>query len=74
MGRPCEEKRSPCRQVGMERYATEEKRPLGRPRMQWRGNILEDLRTLGDERAEELMMDRSGWRQIVRSAKADRGL
>lgn len=52
----------------------EGKRPLGRPRMRWRDNIAADLRTMNIERAEELMMDRDKWRQIVKSAKTHPGL
>lgn len=52
----------------------EGKRPLGRPRMRWKDNIAADLRTLNIERAEDLMMDRRKWRQIVKSAKTHPGL
>lgn len=52
------------------------KRPLGRPRMRWRDNINTDLKTMNVEpdQAETLMLDREGWKEIVRLAKTRPGL
>ena len=44
-----------------------EKRPLGRPRRRWEGNIKMDLQEVGGGRGDwmELAEDRDGWRALV---------
>ena len=48
---------------------TEEKRPLGRPRCRWEGNIKMDLREVGCDPGEwiSLAEDRDQWRVYVRA-------
>jgi len=45
----------------------EGKRPLGRPRRRWEGNIKMDIRKVGCEDTDwiELVQDRDGWRAFV---------
>jgi len=45
----------------------EEKRPLGRPRRRWEGNIKMDLQEVGGGRGDwiELAQDRDRWRVLV---------
>lgn len=50
------------------------KRPLGRPRMRWRDNVISDLRTMGLDYDPQMLMDRQGWRRIVQSARTHIGL
>jgi hypothetical protein len=50
----------------------EGKRPLGRPRHRWEGNIKMDLQEVGGGRGDwmELAQDRDGWRALVGSINA----
>jgi hypothetical protein len=45
----------------------EGKRPLGRPRRRWEGNIKMDLQEAGGGRGDwmKLAQDRDGWRALV---------
>jgi hypothetical protein len=49
----------------------EGKRPLGRPRRRWEGNIKMDLQEVGGGRGDwmELARDRDGWRALVSTVK-----
>jgi hypothetical protein len=49
---------------------TEGKRPLGRPRRRWEGNIKMDLREIGIDGANwiRLAQDRVQWRAFVNTA------
>ena len=49
-------------------------RPLGRPRLRWRDNIIKDLQTMNVNNWREAMMDRDQWRQIVFAARTHPGL
>jgi hypothetical protein len=48
----------------------EGKRPLGRPRRRWLGNIKMDLREIGSDDKDwiELAQDREHWRALVNTA------
>ena len=48
----------------------EGKRPLGRPRRRWEGNIKTDLQDMGCEGTQwiELAQDRDRWRTLVNTA------
>lgn len=50
------------------------RRPVGRPRMRWRDNIMADLETMNIEANPQIMLDRARWRDVVRSAKTHPGL
>jgi hypothetical protein len=43
----------------------EGRRPLGRPRLRWEGNIKMDLQEVGWRRTDELTQDRDRWRAVV---------
>jgi hypothetical protein len=49
----------------------EGKRPLGRPRRRWEGNIKMDVQEVGDGRGDwmELAQDRDRWRSLVSTVK-----
>jgi hypothetical protein len=49
----------------------EEKRPLGRPRRRWEGNIKMDVQKVGGGRGDrmELAQDRDRWRALVSTVK-----
>jgi hypothetical protein len=49
-------------------------RRRGRPRKRWKEEVVRDLHVLGGRRWKELATDRKKWRDIVRQAKAHRGL
>jgi hypothetical protein len=53
----------------------EGKRPLGRPRRRWEGNIKMDVQKVGGGRGDwvELAQDRDGWRALVRNGKEPSG-
>ena len=65
----------PCRQVveGL----PEGRRPVGRPRLRWRDNVISDLRLLGVDNPDEwiqLAQDHRRWRALVLAAKNHPGL
>jgi hypothetical protein len=49
----------------------EGKRPLGRPRRRWEGNIRMDLQDVGGSRGDwmELTQDRDSWRTLVSTVR-----
>ena len=49
-------------------------RQMGRPRRGWKEEIERDLQVLGVRRWRDLVTDRKKWNDIVRQAKAHRGL
>jgi len=49
-------------------------RRRGRPRKRWKEEVERDLQLLGVRRWTELVADRKKWKDIVRQAKAHRGL
>ena len=49
-------------------------RRRGRPRKGWKEKVERDLEVLGVRRWRELVADRKKWKDIVRQAKAHRGL
>jgi hypothetical protein len=49
-------------------------RRRGRPRKSWREEVERDLQALRVRRWRELVIDRTKWRNIVRQAKAHKGL
>jgi len=49
-------------------------RRRGRPRKRWKEEVERDLQVLGVRRWRELVADRKKWKDIVRQAKAHRGL
>ena len=64
-----------CRRVMEGR--PEGRRPVGRPRLRWTDNVLQDLRLLGiDDPTNwiQLAQDRRRWRQLVQAARDLRGL
>jgi hypothetical protein len=52
----------------------EEMRRRGRPRRVWKEEVERDLHVLGVRTWRELVTDRKKWNDIVRQAKAHRGL
>jgi hypothetical protein len=49
-------------------------RRRGRPRKRWKEEVERGLQVLGVRRWREFVTDRKKWRDIVRQAKAHRGL
>jgi hypothetical protein len=49
-------------------------RRRGRPRNRWKEEVERDLQVLGVRRWRKLVTDRKNWRDIVRQAKAQKGL
>jgi len=49
-------------------------RRRGNPRKGWREEVERNLQVLGVRRRRELVIDREKWRNVVRQAKAHRGL
>jgi len=49
-------------------------RGRGRPRKEWKEELEKDLQGLAVRRWRELVADRKKWKDIVRQAKAHRGL
>jgi len=49
-------------------------RRRGRPRKGWKEDVERDLQVLEVRRWKELVIDRERWKDIVRQAKAHRGL
>ena len=55
----------------------EGRRPVGRPRLRWRDVVTNDVRSLGEDDAEnwqDIAQDRRRWRHLVEAAKDRRGL
>jgi hypothetical protein len=52
----------------------EETKRRGRPRKGWTEVVERDLQVLGVRKWRELVTDRTKWRDIVRQAKAHKGL
>jgi hypothetical protein len=61
-----EENRIPKRVLYMN---LETRRPRGRPRNRWQGEVREDGRMVGGEGWQEKVYDREEWKKLLRTAR-----
>lgn len=58
----------------MTKLLISQKTPPGRPRLRWRDNVANDLKTMSYKMSTNLMIKREGWKHIGHSAKIHDGL
>jgi len=49
-------------------------RPVGRPRQQWQGDVMEDLKNMKVKNWKEIAKDRRTGRDLAETAKTHKGL
>ena len=49
-------------------------RPVGRPRLRWQKDVMEDLKELKVKNWKEIAKDRRTWRDLVEKVKTHKGL
>jgi hypothetical protein len=49
-------------------------RPVGRPRLRWQENVIEDLKKLKVKNWKETAKDRRTWKDLAERAKTHKGL
>jgi hypothetical protein len=49
-------------------------RKIGRPKLRWEDDVIQDIKTLGVKNLRNLAMEKESWQMLLRKAKADVGL
>jgi hypothetical protein len=49
-------------------------RKIGRPKLRWEDNVIQDIKTLGVKNWRNLAMEKESWQMLLRKAKAHVGL
>jgi hypothetical protein len=49
-------------------------RKIGRPKLRWKDDVIQDIKTLGVKNWRNLAMEKESWQMLLRKAKAHVGL
>jgi hypothetical protein len=49
-------------------------RKIGRPKLRWEDDVIQDIKTLGVKNWRNLAMEKESWQMLLRKAKAHVGL
>jgi hypothetical protein len=49
-------------------------RKIGRPKLRWEDDVIQDIKTLGVKNLRNLAMEKESWQMLLRKAKAHVGL
>jgi hypothetical protein len=49
-------------------------RKIGRPKLRWKDDVMQDIKTLGVKNWRNLAMENESWQKILRMAKVHVGL
>jgi hypothetical protein len=53
----------------IKRWKPMSKRPIGRPKMRWKNDVLEDLRSLNVSNWKQVVENRDSWEKVVERAR-----
>jgi hypothetical protein len=49
-------------------------RKIGRPKLRWEDDVIQDIKTLGVKNCRNLAMEKESWQMLLRKAQAHVGL
>jgi hypothetical protein len=53
----------------IKRYKPMSKRPIGRPKMRWEDDVLEDVRSMDVRNWKKVAQNRDSWKKVVERAR-----
>ena len=58
----------------IKRWKPMSKRPIGRPKIRWEDDVLEDIKSMNVRNLKNVAQNRDGWKKVVEQARTLNGL
>ena len=53
----------------IKRWKPMSKRPIGRPKIRWEGDVLEDIKSINIRNSKKVAQDRDSWKKVFEQAR-----